>query len=981
MGAEIPLTPGAVILGSSNSCDIILQDTTVAERHLCISISGDPGPGDEISIKIIDAPVILVDPKTDAGTNAGPDNNPGTDPENIGQDLKPGERLVEGEASWGPLTALVIGTTTIAWKFDGDSWGDLAASNLFSARGLAPEEEKAASPSGETVAAAQGETGKKKIVLPGLVRTLLKGAGALAIFLLVFGPCMGTKDTRLARSMAHLLEAEGFDYLTVTQTNIGVTVLGTVETQADRSHLWQMAGKVDYPVFIDIRVNEERAYAVKVALSVRGLFPEVELKEKGIIIKGYMRDKLIEGASKIWIRNDISEVSNIDSHMVYAFQVWPVLKDRLIRHTLQDFVVIRFHPGLVQVEGELNFDQRQALETVKGEVCDALDSPIAFWDTLTAPGFSAEWNASLNSGLGSRFSPDPGLAKLFLDSQSAKGVPAFFASTPGHRAGKSPTGTASLPVSSPTGHYVLEKIREKIKGAEKTTDAAGNRLAVLRDRDENVQEAVLLDNKGRIQLTPSKDPIILPVLKNKEGRILKDKKGNPVFARPVKDARDNLVFKENKSAPAGLPARDPQGNYLVDDQGRLVAGEILRNEDGTIRRDKQGNIQVKQSDGNIVAGAPTAMDSQGNVLVDDQGRVVKGEVLKNEDGTNQRDEQGNTLVRDTAGNTISARSAAMDPQGNFLVDDQGRMVAGEVLRNADGTVQRDNQGNVLVRDTDGNIIAARPATGNDRISGPMAVMAGPVRDGNNDIIRDTAGNPIMGRVAHDTDGKVVTDAGGNPVILGAALDEKGGPVRDADGGVIPLTVARNAGNEVVRDKTGNPLLVPALLDKSGRIVRDRQGRPMAPRVITGAGNRAVFDTDGNLILDQDANNVLTRKEDAANSVDPRGEDHGADPESADRDGGSEVPSVKESAASDKNVFGSGTVVADKVGQEKAEDPLGGLSIVAITLDPIPFVSMKDGQKFFTGGKLPGGYVIQTITTDQIVLKKNGKTKHFKLRWE
>ena len=39
--------------------------------------------------------------------------------------------------------------------------------------------------------------------------------------------------------------------------------------------------------------------------------------------------------------------------------------------------------------------------------------------------------------------------------------------------------------------------------------------------------------------------------------------------------------------------------------------------------------------------------------------------------------------------------------------------------------------------------------------------------------------------------------------------------------------------------------------------------------------------------------------------------------------------------SDKNIFGSGTVVADKLNQEKEVDPLGGLSIVSITLNPFP----------------------------------------------
>ena len=410
----------------------------------------------------------------------------------------------------------------------------------------------------------------------------------------------------------------------------------------------------------------------------------------------------------------------------------------------------------------------------------------------------------------------------------------------------------------------------------------------------------------------------------------------------------------------------------------------MRNEDGTVRRDDRGNILVRDSEGNIVTVRPAAKDDHGSILVDDRGRLVTGEVLRNEDGTVRRDDRGNILVRDMEGNTVAARPAAKDDHGSILVDDRGRLVTGEVLRNEDGTVRRDDRGNLLVKDMEGNIVAARPAAEEDRgaqTSKQMPLIIGPVLDGEGNIIHDREGNPIMGRVAFDREGNIVTDPGGNPVILGSALDEEGKALRDADDEVIPLTIARNADNEVIRDEDGNPLLIPALLDKNGRILRDRDGNPIAPRVITGAGNKAVFDKDGNLILDQDANEVLTRGKDADNIGGSGPEENFSGRAGENMKYTSKTPSERGSAESDKNVFGSGMVVADKLSKEKKEDPLGGLSIVSITLDPIPFVSMKDGQKFFTGGKLPGGYVITTISTDKIVLEKNGKTKFFEMRRE
>jgi len=700
LGAEVPLSPGSATLGSDSTCDIILKDTTVAGHHLTVTIS-DP----KVSVTIQEAPVTFVPGKKTA--HAGDEGE--KEPPGKGE-----QQVVRGTAAWPARTLMMVGTCAMAWRREGEDWGDIAATTALLDSLLTPGPEP--EPDSEKD---REEKRPRAILLPPLARLLLKGIGLVLIFLFVFGPCMGIKSTRMARDMAGVLADEGFDYLTVKQTNIGVTVMGTVATQADRSRLWQMAGKVDYPVFIDIQVDEERAYAVKVALSVRGLFPEVLLREKDIIIKGYMRDKLIEGAARVWIKRDISQVNEVDSKMVYAFQVWPILKDRLIKYELDKLVVVRFHPGLVQVEGELSFDQREILEKVKGEVCDELNSPVAFWDTLTAPGFSQEWNDSLNSSLRSKYAPDPGLSRLFLDSQSAKGVPAFVAFTPALKAKEGVIAVPGTPQSSVTAR-VAKDLEEAVKGADIIEAEDGRHLAVIKDKDGKIKGALLLDKEGKVVKTPSGSPIFLPVIRDKDGRVVRDRRGNPVMGRPL---------------------------------------------------------------------------------------------------------------------------------------------------------------------------------------------------------------------------------------------------RDKDGQAIPLTVARNADGRVIRDREGNPQLVPALLDKKGRVVRDKQGRPVAPRVISGTDDRAVFDKEGRLIPDSDANKVLTGEM----TGNPGGGPGGA------------IPPKDGKIRSDKEVFGSGTSVANKVGQEPEEDPLGGLSITSITLNPIAFIGMRDGQKFFAGGKLPTGWVIRSIATDRIVVEKAGKTKTIKMR--
>ncbi|MBF0201655.1 MAG: hypothetical protein HQK66_10150, partial [Desulfamplus sp.] len=709
LGAEIPLLPGTTVIGSGGSCDLIFQDSTVAERHLAISLPGKIEGIQEITIKTLDAPVLLFDTASDAHKPGSPSysrqssetssspvgdadgtlsrsdaQTPGddTDPARVSQ-----ERLVEGESSWKPLTPLMMGTTCIAWTFEGGGWGDIGGSAFLAERGFGketlvpPESVEDGEPQ-----ISDSPVKKRTVPLPALFRITIRVLVAILIFLFVFGPCMGVRDRRFERDMSRILKKEGFAFLTVNQTSLGVTVMGIVDTQGDRGRLWNIAGRVDYPVFIDVRVREERSLAVKVALSVRGLFPEVDLEDNDIHIKGYMRDKLIEGASKVWIRSDISHVENISSSMVYAFQVWPVLKDRLIKYNLQNAVLIRFHPGLVQVEGELGFDQRQTLEKVKEEVCEALKSPIAFWDTLTAPGFSPEWNESLGSGFMSRFSPDPALASLYMDSHSAKGIPALTASTPGYKAGIAQTLTPSVPVSSPGQKYTLDEIRKKIRTGEKIIDEKGDAFVVIRDDDGSVEGVVMLDKTGEIQLTPSGQPIVLPPLKDRGGKLIRDRHGKPLFAAPLRNLRGGLVFMPEPGVSGADVQEDSGYTIFLDEDGRVVTGELLRNADGSIKRDSKGRMLLKLADGTVIPVTPVSVapgeegrlvtESGESLFLDEEGRLVTGELLRNADGSIKRDAQGRMLLKLADGTVIPVTPVSVAPgdEGRLLVDEEGRLV-------------------------------------------------------------------------------------------------------------------------------------------------------------------------------------------------------------------------------------------------------------------------------------------------------------------
>ncbi len=583
MGAEIVLYTGTTTVGRNNSCDIILQDSTVAERHLRILVSEDISARQVLKIDSIDAPFTMVSQPADQEIEPG-----------SGEKEAPRDASQLETSEWPALTPLMLGTTCLVWKHEEDAWKDIQATGILDGPSFLQSsalEEKPGKEAGDGKGDSKEET-KKTIVLPVWLSRGLKALGLILIFLFIFGPCLDFKSVKLARNMHKLLEKAGFEYLTVTQTNIGVTVLGTVDTQKDRRSLWQIAGKVDYPVFIDVKVREERSYAVKVALSVRGLFPEIELDGNDILMTGYMRDKLIEGAAKVWIKKDITQVENITSSMVYAFQVWPLLKDRIIKYHLEDLVIIRFHPGLVQVEGELDFDQRQVLETIKGEVCEELNSPIAFWDTLTAPGFSAEWNASLNEGGRSKYAPDSGLSQLYLDSQTSKGLPAFSAAAPSKKALDEPEQKSEILPLRPAPLQTQKQsgmAGQTEKGAE---DQAGG------SDGEKVRYA--RDDEGKFLTDSEGNPIILGTAKDEQGNILRDADNVPIPLTVARDAEGRIV-RDKKGNPVLVPSLlDKHGRVLRDRGGKPVAPRVITGVKKRAVLDKEGNLIPDQNANKIL---------------------------------------------------------------------------------------------------------------------------------------------------------------------------------------------------------------------------------------------------------------------------------------------------------------------------------------------------------------------------------------------
>ena len=97
-----------------------------------------------------------------------------------------------------------------------------------------------------------------------------------------------------------------------------------------------------------------------------------------------------------------------------------------------------------------------------------------------------------------------------------------------------------------------------------------------------------------------------------------------------------------------------------------------------------------------------------------------------------------------------------------------------------------------------------------------------------------------------------------------------------------------------------------------------------------------------------------------------------------------VPSFAEVDAERTGVGGtrSGQIPSrarDTAQSPTASDPLGGTQVTGVTMSPMKFISLSNGQRIFEGGLLPGGYTLDSIDVRVLTLRKDGQTLQYPLR--
>ena len=354
IGAELVLPAGNQLVGSDDSCDIILQDSSVASRHanIVIGFSGDGAPS--VRVTPLDGEILL---------NGAP--------------------LPSDGADIPARTPFFLGLTCMAWSEPGepaDAWRQVA-SGLQERRSVQERPEPAEPQREEPVmdlgdpmilleeGTSVGANGVGKTLWERL-RSLPPQRLALSFFLLL-GLCGLTfsyagrtpdAETRV-KEIQTIIDENGFRTLVVSPQDEGVGVQGVLRDDAERADLLRLAQGVQYPVYLDVTLRGDRVDAVTSAFASRGFSLSVQEKtdnpDDGLDLAGYMKDGLVEEQAFSAVREDVPELrdqavwSRLDRTIRHADAVEAVLLP-LLKEADLAFVQVRFLPGKVELAGRFD---------------------------------------------------------------------------------------------------------------------------------------------------------------------------------------------------------------------------------------------------------------------------------------------------------------------------------------------------------------------------------------------------------------------------------------------------------------------------------------------------------------------------------------------------------------------------------------------------------------------------------------------------
>lgn len=404
LGAEVELGPGRYLIGSDDSCDLILSGSSLAPRHAALTAEREPSGMPKVTVTPLDGPVRNDGDEVAQAPSAS------------------GEVTPHAGAPW------YLGLTCLAWNRPGAP--QTAPSPCLESRPPSPAGEPAVLASadeggedndvgegGNPVAGEVTALGDKPVPdergvelprpeVPRQTRRAGRIFLMLALLALLGGLSMVAAPSSVSPDQyvdifEKKLKDSGRTGLTVRRFAQGVEVSGTVRDEAELTSVRDLARDLQFPVYLDVAVKDDMLRAVSTAFRARGFYPSVSLlpgssapdgedpaRHAGgasaeaeadggdvLLVRGYVQDRLMEEGLFASLADDVTGLPAIRRRIVHRGEVATVLEPALAEAGL-DFAGVNYLPGTVEVTGPFGAEALGKARQVLDEAERKLDVPL-----------------------------------------------------------------------------------------------------------------------------------------------------------------------------------------------------------------------------------------------------------------------------------------------------------------------------------------------------------------------------------------------------------------------------------------------------------------------------------------------------------------------------------------------------------------------------------------------------------------------------
>ena len=391
LGAEVELPAGSFVIGTDDSCDIILHGTSLAARHAALALVRNPAGLPEVTLTPLDGPVRKED--VEASSDAA-------------------ITLAQGEVWY-------LGLTCLAWNRPGVVQ---RVPDPHAGPGLPPPAEgdvSAGTPSDTNDVGGDGgdngqETATMEADSPALLPDITtetpprKSSRSRFVLWLVLLICLGalsivwtpTADdpSKYTEIIEQKMKEADLSTLKAQPFAQGVEVRGSVADEQQLTELRNLARTLHFPVYLDkVTVRSDWLQAVYGAFRVRGFYPAVSVEstpsgvgteagedtvtlgesptEEVLMVAAYIKDRLLEEGLFAALRDDAASLPPLRRHIVHEGEVDAALRPALEKAGL-DFVYLSYLPGTILVEGNFTGDSLARVHQVLDETGNALGVPL-----------------------------------------------------------------------------------------------------------------------------------------------------------------------------------------------------------------------------------------------------------------------------------------------------------------------------------------------------------------------------------------------------------------------------------------------------------------------------------------------------------------------------------------------------------------------------------------------------------------------------